>query len=174
MPTARYQHKPTQVTAIQYTGSNEREVERFLGPIALPADLAAAGEKILSMATAAGPVQLSPGCWVLRDDSDNTYSALTSAQFEALYEPAGGSPPPGARLHPVAPAVAEEPPPPPDVPFDVEVEDLLEHRIAAAGEDPVLLGSLLAAIGRLRDSLAEQEERVGAQVQASRQLARAR
>ena len=175
MPPAKYIHRPTPVVAIRYDGSNDREVERFLGPMAIPAELAVAGEKVLTMQTSAGPVQLTPGCWVLRDEKDQ-YSALTPAQFEALYQPAGDTPPPATRLRPVepAPAAEEEEEPRPPIPFDVEVEDLLAARIEEAGENPVVLGDLLAALTRLRDTLEEQQTALGEKVKGARQLARAR
>lgn len=81
---AKYEAKPVIIDAVQFDGSNYREIEEFAGDVGR---VIRRGERV-QVLTLQGRVTGSPGDYVVRGVQDEC-SAYKPEVFEATYEPVG-------------------------------------------------------------------------------------
>lgn len=84
---AKYKEKnPTVIEAVQWTGTNYKEIEEFVGDIPLGyGDLESCKNKILYLKGSNGIMTVEPKCYVIKGPFKNFYF-LSADTFETLYE----------------------------------------------------------------------------------------
>ena len=78
---ARYRKKPVEVDAVQWTGTNVREVQAFAS-----GDKIQYGDGLLVISTLEGDARASPGDWIIRGIRGEYYPCKPDI-FTATYEP---------------------------------------------------------------------------------------
>lgn len=94
----RYRSKPSEIDAIQWTGENGVEVQKFCGPNTIPrdplewrfyVDFPPEGKLLAGKGGESGWVRLPQGHWVARSIEDpSDVWPLNPKQMAAKYEPA--------------------------------------------------------------------------------------